>query len=399
MFDEPVIEISTREVTATTPDTTIAKAIGIMEKNNFHNLVVLDSDKIYLVNIQDLLVASNPESNVDGVMFKPHCIHKDTPTIDAICELLDSGQRAAPVVDDDGKLEGIITDYDIMRRGAESLILKDAKVTEIMTKNPICVEETDSIGKARTIMRKNNIGRVLVVDANNKLKGIVTGGDILKKIYKPKRRMTVGEVKGENIPRMGQPVSLISSSPVRTADIDANLAEIANLMQKYDIRSVPILSDGVPRGIVTIPDIMKYLKGLKEETKVEVEIQGTPDEEYKELAERVIETEVRKIVKIAKRVHWIKIVIKKERDRGGTSYYKIGAHVKTPDKLYVAQSEPGGIHSQTMIAKRGAENREVEVRAGKRRWDFIDVLKDALLSVEGQIEEDKEKRLKNGRFF
>ncbi len=399
MFDEPVIEISTREVTATTPDTTIAKAIGIMEKNNFHNLVVLDSDKIYLVNIQDLLVASNPESNVDGVMFKPHCIHKDTPTIDAICELLDSGQRAAPVVDDDGKLEGIITDYDIMRRGAESLILKDAKVTEIMTKNPICVEETDSIGKARTIMRKNNIGRVLVVDANNKLKGIVTGGDILKKIYKPKRRMTVGEVKGENIPRMGQPVSLISSSPVRTADVDANLAEIANLMQKYDIRSVPILSDGVPRGIVTIPDIMKYLKGLKEETKVEVEIQGTPDEEYKELAERVIETEVRKIVKIAKRVHWIKIVIKKERDRGGTSYYKIGAHVKTPDKLYVAQSEPGGIHSQTMIAKRGAENREVEVRAGKRRWDFIDVLKDALLSVEGQIEEDKEKRLKNGRFF
>ncbi|MCW3134746.1 MAG: CBS domain-containing protein [Methanophagales archaeon] len=399
MFDEPVIEISTREVTATTPDTTIAKAIGIMEKNNFHNLVVLDSDKIYLVNIQDLLVASNPESNVDGVMFKPHCIHKDTPTIDAISELLDSGQRAAPVVDDDGKLEGIITDYDIMRRGAESLILKDAKVTEIMTKNPICVEETDSIGKARTIMRKNNIGRVLVVDANNKLKGIVTGGDILKKIYKPKRRMTVGEVKGENIPRMGQPVSLISSSPVRTADVDANLAEIANLMQKYDIRSVPILSDGVPRGIVTIPDIMKYLKGLKEETKVEVEIQGTPDEEYKELAERVIETEVRKIVKIAKRVHWIKIVIKKERDRGGTSYYKIGAHVKTPDKLYVAQSEPGGIHSQTMIAKRGAENREVEVRAGKRRWDFIDVLKDALLSVEGQIEEDKEKRLKNGRFF
>jgi len=41
MFDEPVIEISTKEVTAITPDTSIAKAIGIMEKNNFHNLVVL----------------------------------------------------------------------------------------------------------------------------------------------------------------------------------------------------------------------------------------------------------------------------------------------------------------------------------------------------------------------
>ncbi len=396
MFDEPVIEISTREVTAIPPDTSIAKAIGIMEKNNFHNLVVLDRDKIYLVNIQDLLVASNPESNVDGVMFKPHCVYKDIPTIDAICELMDSGQRAAPVVDDDDKLVGIVTEYDIMRRGAESLILKDVGVTEIMTRNPVCIAETDSIGKARSIMRKNNIGRVLVVDANNKLKGIVTGGDILKKIYKPKRKMTVGEVKGENIPRMGQSVSLILSSPVRTADVGANLAEIANLMQKYDIRGVPILREGVPKGIVTIQDIMKYLRGLKEEPKVKVELQGALDEDYKELAERVIETEVRKMVKIAKRVHWIKIVIKKERDRGGTSYYKISAHVKTPDKLYVAQSEPGGVQSQTMIAQGAAE---VEVRAEKRRWDFIDVLKDALLSVEGQIEEDKERRLKNGRYF
>ena len=125
MFDEPIIEISTREVSAVTPDTSIAKAIGIMEKNNFHNLVVLDSDVIYLVTIQDLLLASNPESYVEGVMFKPHCIDKDTQTIDAICEMVDSGQSAAPVVAGDGTLVGIVTDYDIMKRGAESLTLKD----------------------------------------------------------------------------------------------------------------------------------------------------------------------------------------------------------------------------------------------------------------------------------
>jgi CBS domain-containing protein len=396
MFDEPVIEISTKEVTAITPDTSIAKAIGIMEKNNFHNLVVLDSKEIYLVAIQDLIIASNVESNVDGVMFKPHCIDKDTPTIDAICELIDSGQRAAPIVADNNKLVAIVTYYDIMKRGAESLILKDTEVTKVMTRNPLCVETADSIGKARSIMKKNNIGRVLVVDAKDKLKGIVTGGDILKKIYKPKRKMTVGEVKGENVPRMVHPVSLIMSTPVITADIDANLAEIANLMQTHDIRSVPIVKDEVPRGIVTIQDIMKYLRELKEKAMINVEIQGTLDEEYKELADRIIETEVRKIVRIAKKVHWIKIVIKKERDRGGGSYYKIGVHVKTPDKLYVGQSEPGG--TQAMIAKRGAG--EVETKAGKRRWDFIDVLKDALLSVEGQIEEDKKRRqIRNRKYY
>jgi len=396
MFDEPVIEISTREVVSITPDTSITTAIGIMEKNHFHNLVVLDTDGVYLVSIQDLLIASNPESHVDEFMFKPHSIHKDIPTLDAICELIDSGQRAAPVVDDKGALFGIVTDWDIMKRGAESRILKDTSVRRVMIRNPVSIRETDSIGKARSIMRKDNIGRVLVVDEMDNVVGIVTGDDILRKIYKPQRRMTSGELKGEKITRMEQPVTLIMSSPVITADVDANLAEVANLLQKYDIRGVPIVKDRTLRGIVTILDIMRYLRTLKEEAAVEVEIQGALDEEYKELAERIIETEVRKIAKFAKRMHWIKIVIKKERARGGLPYYKISAYVKTPDKLYVGQSEPGLI--KRITAK--SEDEEVEQKAGKRRWDFIEVLKDALLSVEGQLEEDRgRKRLKNKREF
>ncbi len=396
MFDEPIIEASTREVVTIMPDTSIAKTIAIMEKNKFHNLVVLDIAEIYMVNILDLLIASNPDSYVDEFMFKPHCIHKDTPCIDAICELTDSGQRAAPIVDDNGELVGITTDYDIMKEGSKSQILKDTKVTKVMTRSPAYVEQGESIGKARGIIRKNNIGRVLVVDENEELVGIVTGGDILKRIYKPKRKMTVGEVKGENVPRMVQSVSFIMSSPVISADIDANLADVANLMQTHDIRSVPIVKDGVLRGIVTIPDIMVYLRELRAEAMVKVEIQGTLDDEYQELGERIIETEVRKIAKFADKVHWIKIVIKKERDRGGVPYYKIGAHVKTQDKLYVGYSEPGG--TRTMMAKRGEG--DIVVKEGKRRWDFVDVLKDALVSVESQIDEDRgRKRSKNKEYF
>jgi CBS domain-containing protein len=392
MFDEPVIEICTREVVTITPDTSVGTAIGIMEKNKFHNLVVRASEGIYLVNIQDLLLASNSYSHVEEFMFKPHGIHKDTPTIDAICELMDSGQRAAPVVDDDEALVGIVTEYDVMRRGAESRLLKDVQVRRMMNRNPICVEKTDSIGKARSIMRKNGIGRVFVVDEMSNLLGVVTGGDILKKVYKPKRRMTAGEFKGEKVTRMEQPVSVIMNAPVITADVDANLAEVAKLLQQHDIRGVPIVKDRVPRGIVTIHYILRYLRTLKEEAMVEVEIQGALDDEYKELAERIIETEVRKIAKFTRGMQWIKIVIKKERDRGGVPYYKISAHVKTSDNLYVGGAEPKPI--KTITAKTEDVVEETKVR--KRRWDFIELLKDALLSVERQIEGDKgRKRSKN----
>jgi CBS domain-containing protein len=393
MFDEPIIEISTRDVVTITPDTSVGTAIGIMEKNKFHNLVVRASEGIYLVNIQDLLLASNSDSHVDEFMFKPHSVRQDTPTIDAISELMDSGQRAAPVVDDDEALVGIVTEYDIMKRGSESRLLRDIQVRRMMNRNPICVEATDSIGKARSIMRKDGVGRVLVVDEMSNLLGIVTGGDILKKIYKPKRRMTSGEFKGEKVTRMEQPVSVIMNAPVITADIDANLAEVANLLQQHDIRGVPIVRDRVPRGIVTIQDILRYLRTLREEAVVEVEIQGALDEEYKDLAERIIETEVRKIAKFARRIQWIKIVIKKEHDRGGVPYYKITAQVKTPDKLYVGQAEPKPIKAITVKTEDIVE----ETKVRKRRWDFIEVLKDALLSVERQIDEDQERKRTQNR--
>ena len=392
MFEEPVIEISTKEVKTIAPDTSIGKAIGIMEQNKFHNLLVLDSDssenEIYMVNIQDLLLASNPDSPVDEFMFKPHCIHRDTPTIDAICELLDSGQRAAPIVDADGKLVGIVTEYDIMARGAHSFILRDTKAGDVMTRDVIYVDKTASIGKARSIMRKSNLGHLVIVDDHNRITGIITEGDILRRLYKPKQRMTSGEYKGEKIPRMGQPVSHIMSSPVITTTMDANLADVASLMSEHDIRAVPITKkDLSPRGIVTTHDIMRFLSEFRAKGKVNVEIQGTIDEAYKELATRIIDTELRKIVRLARRVHWIKIVIKKERDRGGVSYYKIGAHVKTPDKLYVGYGEPGG--TKLLMAARGAG--EIEKKADKRRWDFIATLKDALLSVRAQMEDDKER--------
>ncbi len=388
MFDEPVLGISTREVVTITPDTTVGAAIGIMEKNRFHNLVVQGGDALYLVSIHDLLLASNSDSHVDEFMFKPHTIHHKMPIIDAIVELIDCGQRAAPVIDDRGALAGIVTEYDIMARGADSRILRDAEVRRIMDRDPICVQKTDSIGKARSIMTKNNIGRVLVVDEMQNLLGIITDMDIVKKIYKPKRRMTIGDVKGEKITRMEQPVTVIMSAPVITAEIDASLADVAKLLQRHDIRGVPIVKDHVPRGLITILDIMRYLRMLKEEAMVEVELEGTLDEEYKDLAERIIETEVRKIARFARRVHWIKIVIKKEHDRGGVPSYRISAHVKTPDKQYFAQAEPKPLKTTKWKSEDEVEMTKVQ----KPRWDFIEVLKDALLSVERQIEEDRDRK-------
>ena len=389
MLNEPVIEIATKEVITITPDTPISKAIGVMESNNFHNLIVLDENNdIHMVTIHDLLLASSVNENVEALMFKPHCIEQNTPVMDAICETIGCGQRAAPIVDEKGNLVGIITDYDIIKRVGKSELLKDIKVSKIMTKSPVTIDKDESIGKARSLMRKYNIGRLIVLDKEGNPTGIITEDDILRKIFKPKKKMTVGDYAGEKVPRMAQPVSIIMNSSLITADVNASVADVAKLMEHHDIRGVPITKKGTLRGIITRMDIMKYIKNLREESVVEVELHGEFDEEMRELAERILMTEVKKIAKQSKRLHWIKIVMKKEHDKGGVPYYIVKVYVKTPRKLYVAEGKP-----KLSTAKRmEMEGEDIQLVVEKQRWDFIEVLKDALDSVLKQMEIDKEKR-------
>ena len=388
MLNEPVIEIATKDVITITPDTPISKAIGVMESHNFHNLIVMDeNENIHMITIHDLLLASSLNENVEALMFKPHCIDQNTPVMDAVCEIIGSGQRAAPIVDENGKLVGIVTDYDVMKRAGKSELLKDVKVTKIMTRSPITIDKDESIGKARSLMRKYNIGRLVVLDEEGDPIGIVTEDDILRKVFKPKKKMTVGEYAGEKVPRMAQPVSMIMNSPLITADVESSIADVAKLMEKHDIRGVPVTKKGTLRGIVTRIDIMKYIKNLREESVVEVELHGEFDEEMRELAERILMTEVKKIVKQSRRLHWIKLVVKKEHDKGGVPYYTVKVYIKTPRKLYVAEGKP-----KLSISKRmEMEGEDIHLIVEKQRWDFIEVLKDALLSVQKQMEMDREK--------
>ena len=86
-----------------------------------------------------------------------------------------------PVVDD-GKLQGIVTGRDF--RYAEDM---DSDVASIMTplKKLVTVNEGFSQNDVMQLMYKNRIEKILVVDANNDLTGLVTMKDIEKSAQHP----------------------------------------------------------------------------------------------------------------------------------------------------------------------------------------------------------------------
>lgn len=95
-----------------------------------------------------------------------------------------------PVVDDSGRLLGIVSDRDLKEASpskATSLdmhelyyLLSEIKVKDIMTKTPLAVKPAETVEKAAVLMMNNNFGGLPVVDENLKVVGIITDSDVFK---------------------------------------------------------------------------------------------------------------------------------------------------------------------------------------------------------------------------
>ncbi|MEG0832346.1 MAG: CBS domain-containing protein, partial [Acidaminococcaceae bacterium] len=71
-------------------------------------------------------------------------------------------------------------DASTLSKYEASYLLSKLKVRDIMTKNVISVRDTDAIEDAAFQLYKNKIGALPVVDADNRLCGIITDSDIFK---------------------------------------------------------------------------------------------------------------------------------------------------------------------------------------------------------------------------
>ncbi len=98
--------------------------------------------------------------------------------------------RRLPVVDDDGRLVGMISDRDIKEASPSKAttldmhelyyLLSEIKVADIMTKKPLAITPDEPVEKAAVIMMRNRIGGLPVVDAESKVVGIITDSDVFK---------------------------------------------------------------------------------------------------------------------------------------------------------------------------------------------------------------------------
>ncbi|MGJ5641238.1 IMP dehydrogenase [Formosa sp. S-31] len=165
----PIISAAMDTVTESAMAIAIARegGIGVLHKN-----------MTIAQQAQEVRKVKRAES---GMIIDPVTLPLTATVLDAKNNMREHSIGGIPVVDDEGKLKGIVTNRDLRFEHENN-----RPIVEIMTsENLVTAAEGTSLKDAEVILQENKIEKLPVVDANYKLVGLITFRDITKLTQKP----------------------------------------------------------------------------------------------------------------------------------------------------------------------------------------------------------------------
>ncbi|MCX6650934.1 MAG: CBS domain-containing protein [Methanomassiliicoccales archaeon] len=227
IFDRPDEEqaamIMQREHLSISPKASVEEAAKLLVEGTMRHLPVVEGNRLVgILTPTDLLCIVEKrgiDSPVEKVIRSPCVpIFQESPLAVASVILKVSKSSALPVLDEHGRLTGIITDRDIFNKSyvegvqaisdlgiaededqwswdglrnvmklwyeVSKIELPGVPIKDIMVKDPITVFKKTAISEAARIMRKNDFGQLPVRDNKDRLLAMIYDHDIISVLIK-----------------------------------------------------------------------------------------------------------------------------------------------------------------------------------------------------------------------
>jgi len=274
-----VMGIATRDVVAVAQTATIINAVETMTTCGFRRLPIVDpgtrkmrgivtasdiislmggGDRYSLVTVKhggNLIAAIN--ESVREVMSQQFISLTPMASIqDAINLIVEKKIGGLPILDDQGVLQGIVTERDLMRLfETERSMLT---VEEIMSSRLRVIGPDSPISAVTKEMVKHTFRRLPVV-SDEVLFGIITSTDIVKylgtgQVFDQLVTGDIGEV-------MGLPVRTLMSGDLISTTPDTSITQAAREMLDKGIGALPVIENSRLIGLVTEFDLVKAFAG------------------------------------------------------------------------------------------------------------------------------------------
>ena len=182
----------------------------------------------------------------DNMIASPITIGPNSSVSEAVELMSENKLHRLPIVDGSGKLVGLVTESVITSNTPNNsstlsvfelnYLLNKLKISDIMIRDVITIGKDALLEEAATVLRKNDIGCLPVVDENNKLIGIITHNDIFTAFI---------DLLGYNHNGMRYVISIPEDKP-------GILKDIATVLSKEDISISNLAVYNNTRGIEVV---------------------------------------------------------------------------------------------------------------------------------------------------
>ncbi len=234
----PIVSSAMDTVTETRLAIALARqgGIGIVHKNLSPEAQAAEIDKVK---------RSESGMIVDPITMTPH------KTIGDALEVMKRFSISGIPITEEGKLVGILTNRDLRFQKESNRLISEIMTTE----NLVTVKEGTDLDTAKEILHKHRIEKLLIVDNNKMLKGMITVKDIMKKIQYPiackdsRGRLRVGaavgvgadlEIRAEQLEQAGVDILVVDSSHGHSEGV---LRAVSLLKKKFP--DIPVMAGNV----------------------------------------------------------------------------------------------------------------------------------------------------------
>jgi CBS domain-containing protein len=200
----------------------------------------------------------------------PVVIGPDEDVSEAAGTMTEKGIGCLPVVDD-GRLVGIITRTDLIREQVPRVVelrgAKNARVRDVMKRDPLTTAADDHLLDAAARMEKAGVRHLPVVDGDNRVIGMLSDRDVRTALGDPLRSLEVQEaVVRIQSTRVSD---AMSRRPLVVSD-DAPLADALGMFIDRHVGALPVVSghaggrgyDAAPGPLVGILSYVDVLRAV-----------------------------------------------------------------------------------------------------------------------------------------
>lgn len=268
-------ELISGEVYMVGPNDSVAHVRNMFMKHKTNRLLVYDKKPIGVITQTDLSDAYYAErANTDAIKAsevmtrKVLTVNAEDP-LERVVKMMSMGRVSGLAVSENDEIIGEVTKKDLTKHFSENHPGK-ASVSEVMTKNVKTISESQSILQAAKLMKKHNVGR-LVVMKDKKMTGVISEKDISMFQGKSKPTMvtfirkTITGLSKKSTKAYPSTVGEIMRKNPLTIKENADAAQAAKIMLERRIGSLIIEENGEPKGIISKSDVVNYMASLPKE--------------------------------------------------------------------------------------------------------------------------------------